>query len=210
MTAPDPLWTSQVVDGKHSPGPDCRMFPRRCREPSPRLPSRGRGRMGAVESLRLARCPRCQRLFAICSHCDRGHVYCGPSCSEGARRDSLRRARRRHRRSPEGRLDHRDRERERRIRRRLFQARVGDHPSATLEPVIKLAPALDPSGISTLETPANRVVKVEIPDAPRSLPGAASSRVEWDAHCRVCGCPGRWFRTAPVSHRGRGHPAASA
>ena len=44
--------------------------------------------MGAVESLRLARCPRCQRLFAICSHCDRGHVYCGPSCSEGARRDT--------------------------------------------------------------------------------------------------------------------------
>ena len=155
MTAPDPLWTSQVVDGKHSPGPDCRMFPRRCREPSPRLPSRGRGRMGAVESLRLSRCPRCQRLFAICYHCDRGHVYCGPSCSEGARRDSLRRARRRHRRSPEGRLDHRDRERERRLRRRLFRARVGDHPSATAEPEIKLVPALDPSGISTVEIPLN-------------------------------------------------------
>ena len=43
MSAPDPLWTSQVVAGKHSPGPDCRMFPRRCREPSPRLPSKGGG-----------------------------------------------------------------------------------------------------------------------------------------------------------------------
>ena len=43
MSAPDPLWTSQVVVGKHSPGPDCRTFSRRCREPSPRLPSRGDG-----------------------------------------------------------------------------------------------------------------------------------------------------------------------
>ncbi len=88
-------------------------------------------------------------------------------------------------------------------------ARVGDHPSATPEPEIKLAPALDPSGISTVETPTNRVEKVEIPDAPRPLPVAASSRAEWDAHCRICGRPGRWFRTAPASHRGRGHRAAS-
>lgn len=209
VTAPDPLWTRQVVDGKHSPGPDGRMFPRRCREPSPRLPSRGRWQMGAVESLRLARCPRCQRLFAICSHCDRGHVYCGPSCSDGARRDSLRRARRRHRRSPEGRLDHRDRERARRLRRRLFRARVGDHPSTTPEPAIMLVPALAPSGTSTLETPASRGETLESPDAPRPLPVAASSPMEWDAHCRICGRPGRWFRTAPDSHRGRGHPAAS-
>ncbi len=174
------------------------------------LPSSGRWQVGAVESLRLARCPRCQRLFAICSHCDRGHVYCGPSCSDGARRDSLRRARRRHRCSPEGRLDHRDRERERRRRRRLFRARVGDHPSTTPEPAIKLVPALAPSGTSTLETPASRGELLESPDAPRPLPVAASSPMEWDAHCRVCGRPGRWFRTAPDSHRGRGHPAASA
>jgi len=30
--------------------------------------------MEGVESLRLAQCPRCQRLFAISSHCDRGHL----------------------------------------------------------------------------------------------------------------------------------------
>jgi len=80
-------------------------------------------------TLRLARCPRCQTLFAICRRCDRGHVYCSPRCSAEARSESLRRARRRHRQSPEGRLDHRDRERERRRRRRMEAARVGDHPS---------------------------------------------------------------------------------
>jgi len=166
--------------------------------------------MEAVESLRLAQCPRCQRLFAICSHCDRGHVYCGPPCSLGARRDSLRRARRRHRRSPEGRLDHRDRERARRQRRRLFVARVGDHPSAPPPPEIKLDPALEPSGISTVETPTQRAKPVEIQDAPRSFASTSPSRVARDSHCRVCGITGRWFRTAPASHRERERPTANA
>ena len=194
--------------GKHSPGPDCRTFSRRCREPSLRLPSKGRRRMEGIESLRLAQCPRCQRQFAICSQCDRGHVYCGPPCSLGARCDSLRRARRRHRRSPEGRLDHRDRERARRLRKRFSVARVGDHPSATPSPEIKLDPALDPSGISTVETPAKRGEPVEIQDAPRAFPSTSPSRIVGDRRCRICGSPGRWFRTAPVSYRGRGQPTA--
>ena len=84
----------------------------------------------AKQPARLTRCPGCQSVFAICRHCDRGHVYCGTACSSEARFASLRRARRRHRRSPEGRLDHRDRERDRRRRRLLDAARVGDHPSA--------------------------------------------------------------------------------
>jgi hypothetical protein len=174
--------------------------------PAPCSPSRRRRRMGAPESWRLAGCPRCQRVFAICSRCDRGHVYCGRLCSEGARCDSLRRARRRHRRSPEGRLDHRDRERERRRRRRL-EARVGDHPSATPEPAIKLSAALDPAGNSTEGIPADRVEKVEILDASRPLPVVPSSRVRRVRRCRVCGRLGRWFRTAPALRRGR--PAAS-
>jgi hypothetical protein len=82
-------------------------------------------------TLRLARCPRCETLFAICRRCDRGHVYCSPRCSAEARSESRRRARRRHRQSPEGRLDHHDRERERRRRQRMEVARVGDHPSTT-------------------------------------------------------------------------------
>lgn len=78
---------------------------------------------------RLASCPRCRSIFSICCRCDRGHVYCGPTCSGLARRDSLRRARRRHRHSLEGRLDHRDHERARRKRRRQA-LRVGDHGSS--------------------------------------------------------------------------------
>jgi len=86
---------------------------------------------------RWARCPRCQSIFAICHDCDRGHVYCGRTCAGLARRDSLRRARRRHRQSFEGRLDHRDRERARRQRRREA-LRVGDHPSGAPPPSARL------------------------------------------------------------------------
>ena len=182
--------------------PDCRTFSRIFRGRRHVRRPEGRRRMGAPESWRLAGCPRCQRLFAICSHCDRGHVYCGLLCSQSARRDSLRRARRRHRRSPEGRLDHRDRERGRR-RRRYLEARVGDHPSATPSPAVKLEAALDPTGISIEETPADRVDNVEILDAPRSRSVVSSSRGLRARRCRVCGRLGRWFRTAPASHRGR-------
>jgi hypothetical protein len=90
--------------------------------------------------LRLARCPRCQTLFAICRRCDRGHVYCSPRCSVEARSESRRRAHRRHRLSPEGRLDHRDRERARRRRRRIEAVRVGDHPSATATASVSVEP----------------------------------------------------------------------
>jgi hypothetical protein len=91
-------------------------------------------------TLRLARCPRCQSVFALCRRCDRGHVYCSPRCSAEARSESLRCARRRHRLSPEGRLDHRDRERARRGRRRLEAIRVGDHPSASISASVSVEP----------------------------------------------------------------------
>jgi len=121
-----------ATEGKSSTAPDCRRFSaiRGHRRPWPRWDT-----TLAVDApqatLRLARCPRCQTVFAICRRCDRGHVYCSPRCSAEGRSESLRRARRRHRMSSEGRLDHRDRERDRRRRRRCEAARVGDHPSAT-------------------------------------------------------------------------------
>jgi len=58
----------------------------------------------------------CLATFFLCSHCDRGHRYCSPECSGHAKREQRRRANQRHQRSPEGRLDHRDRQREYRQR----------------------------------------------------------------------------------------------
>lgn len=56
-------------------------------------------------------------MFFICSHCDRGQVYCSPDCRDATRRLQLRAANLRHQQSEEGRLDHRDRQRA--YRRRL-------------------------------------------------------------------------------------------
>ena len=69
----------------------------------------------------------CETVFTICSSCYRGQVYCGDACRGKARLRQRRRANEKHQKSPEGRLDHRDRQRVYRERCRL---RVTDHTSA--------------------------------------------------------------------------------
>jgi len=83
------------------------------------------------QSLPLKTCRRCSRPFTICASCDRGHAYCSSACRGAARRGSVRAARRRHRASPEGRLDHRDHQ-------RAYRARVRDHPSQPEPPAVTL------------------------------------------------------------------------
>lgn len=75
----------------------------------------------------FCRAPGCGLLFLICSHCDRGQVYCGSSCRGTARRLQCRAANLRHQQSEEGRLDHRDRQRD--YRQRQAAARVTDQGS---------------------------------------------------------------------------------
>lgn len=79
---------------------------------------------------RQKRCRACNAVFVICRSCDRGQRYCSPRCRVPALREQRRRANRRHQRSPEGRLDHRDRQRE--YRQRCAQRRVTDTSSAAL------------------------------------------------------------------------------
>ena len=82
--------------------------------------------------LRQRSCCKCHAVFWICSHCDRGQRYCSTFCRVPARRQQRRCANRRHQQSPEGRADHRDRQREYRHRRRRIRARVTDHGSASI------------------------------------------------------------------------------
>lgn len=72
-------------------------------------------------------CPECGNEGLVCSRCDRGQRYCGAPCRERARRESIKRARLKHRCSEEGRLDHRDAE-----RRRRAATRVADQGSENL------------------------------------------------------------------------------
>ena len=93
-------------------------------------------RSDAVDHLlRQRTCRACSQPFVICAACDRGHAYCSAACREAGRRRSVRAARARHQRSPEGRLDHRDRQRAYRARRR----RVTDHTSPRPRPSGRLS-----------------------------------------------------------------------
>lgn len=103
-----------------------------------RLSSRPPGRMDAAVHDRAVLLRRtcgwkqCQAIFYICSHCDRGHRYCSAECGHQARLQQQRAANRRYQTSPEGRLDHRDRQAQYRQRKRPAAACVTDHTSLSL------------------------------------------------------------------------------
>ena len=83
---------------------------------------------------RFCQSSSCGALFLICSHCDRGQRYCSLDCRLQSRAEQLRASRRRHQQSPEGRLDHRDRQRDYRRRKAASSAiisaiSVTDHAS---------------------------------------------------------------------------------
>jgi hypothetical protein len=65
---------------------------------------------------RLYNCVRCHRQVTICSHCDRGNIYCGKLCANAARSASSRAAGKRYQNTRRGRLKHADRQRHYRIR----------------------------------------------------------------------------------------------
>jgi hypothetical protein len=71
--------------------------------------------------LRLRPCVLCHTLFFICRSCDRGQRYCNDWCRLTAWCEQRRQANRRHQRSPEGRADHRGRQRA--YRKRCAQRR---------------------------------------------------------------------------------------
>jgi len=76
---------------------------------------------------RVCRYSHCRKIFYICRCCDRGQQYCRERCRRICRREQCRAANRHHQQSEEGRLDHRDRQRE---YRKHLKKIVTDHPSA--------------------------------------------------------------------------------
>ena len=125
------------------------------------------------------RCALCEALFSLCLSCYRGHVYCDDRC----RRDGYRRTRRaanaRHRSSPEGRLDARDRQRARRLRRR----EVTDQGSAV--------PAL-PITVPPPEIPAEPMPAITPPAETSRDPTPIPARTARPplTRCRRCGAVG--------------------
>ena len=83
---------------------------------------------------RLFNCARCRCQVVICSRCDRGNIYCGPQCSQAARRGSLNAAGRRYQRTRRGRHTHAARQRRYRSRREkvTHQGSPSPAPNASL------------------------------------------------------------------------------
>lgn len=121
----------------------------------------------------------CHAIFFICTHCDRGHRYCSDQCRQQARRQQRRYANSRHQQSPEGRLDHRDRQREY-CRRRQAQSRVTDQGSLSIT-----SPASSDYGWAD---------GVKHPPAPRSW--QEMQPLLW-LRCRICGRAGRFIDPFP-------------
>jgi len=111
-------------------------------------------------------------LFWVCRPCFRGQAYCRDRCRRRQRARQRRRANRRHQDSPEGRLDHCDRQRAYR-RRRAGVTDQGSEPSL-------------PSGILSAPAPLARwgTWTEEGRHAPATISG--------QPRCVVCGRLGSW------------------
>ena len=129
-------------------------------------------------------------MFYLCRHCDRGQRYCSLRCRQKSRRLQRREANRRYQQSlgREGRLDHRQRQRE--YRQRL-KARVTDQSSLPASPCVNLTapPAREPP---------------EATPEPNRGPAPGASRLAGPAGwvvCQVCGRRGHWVNPFPeVKH----------
>ena len=131
--------------------------------------------------LRQRVCLGCQTVFWICQHCDRGHRYCSLACRTQARLQQRRRANCRHQRSPEGRLDHRDRQRQYRCRQRESVTDPGSLPIAS--------PA--PSGYEIAENTA-----IPHPATTETQRWFGRHRSRWP-HCIICGRSSYWVDPFP-------------
>jgi hypothetical protein len=100
-------------------------------------------------SARLFNCARCRCQVVICSHCDRGNIYCGKRCAESARRQSRRAAGRRYQRTRRGRFAHAERQRRYRQRR---SAKV-THQGSPLEVADETLPAESRTSAQRVESP---------------------------------------------------------
>ena len=137
---------------------------------------------------RVCRSQGCQTVFWICSHCDRGQRYCSPACRTETRRQQHRAANRRHQRSLEGRLDHRDRQRA--YRQRHLPLVVTDQGSLSV-----ISPA--PFGCGETITPP-----VAVPP-PSELARRVGRQPDLWLRCSICGRPGRFVDPFPQIPRRR-------
>ena len=158
--------------------------------------------------LELHRCRACGESFWLCALCaKRGYAFCGGDCGDAHRRQQAAVARRTYQQSPEGRADHRDRQREFRARRRIQRQRsVMDQSSENLPTeTIVAAASLD---ADAMEHPAKTAPKRHhdgLPSSTTNIQAPAKVHVAKDQGaapcCRVCNRQVNWSRAGPYGGR---------
>jgi hypothetical protein len=97
-------------------------------------------------------CALCRRQVLICSHCDRGQIYCVGDCRFNARRKRRRETGRRYQRSRNGRFNHAARSRRYRARQKMVthQGSPVPSPDACVLEVSAAAREEPPSGVRSV------------------------------------------------------------
>lgn len=85
-----------------------------------------------MDSARLFNCACCNKQVIICSHCDRGNVYCGLVCSNDSRLKGHRAANQRYQKTLKGRQKHAYRQQRYRERQKANIKKVTDQSSMDL------------------------------------------------------------------------------
>lgn len=96
---------------------------------------------------RLFSCMRCHAQTLVCSHCDRGQIYCDPTCAHAARVQSCRSAEKRYQLTPGGKMKHA-------LRQRRYRAR--------LEKIVTDHSSHSPTSNGLLKTVKNKAVKADM------------------------------------------------
>ena len=110
------------------------------------------------KNARIFNCCRCRKLVALCSHCDRGNIYCSKTCAHLSRKESLQRSGKKYQQSRKGRLKHA--ECQHRYRERQRQ-KVTHHssPPMSLSGLLRHASKLRTSSLSnTSPIPSEKII----------------------------------------------------
>ena len=134
-------------------------------------------------------CHGCNAVFCICRSCDRGQRYCGPDCRLRVLREQRRRANRRHQNSPEGRLDHRDRQRA--YRKRCVQRRWASVDPAVEKPGASLVDdrqvgALQPASQGLDVTSSSSLIPLGAPSLPEETAAATENVTDTSSAALAC------------------------
>lgn len=145
-------------------------------------------------------CARCRAPTLVCSHCDRGQIYCTAGCAAAVRQQSQRDAGRRYQCSRSGRFKHAARTRRWRERQALSAVLVARSEIATPQSVTHQGsplPACDavlaiPSPMPAAATPAPASTAqscTAITTSSASSPAATLPVTPWAWRCHWCHMP---------------------